>query len=154
MVSIFDLLYTDFTQRRRLHPHIRWGRTEWPSEDVALGMLEGILDEPLYGHLAIHRQVYLQKVFPRSLALLDERQREFVRSRLSFDFVMYNRITHANLCAIEVDGHSTHEANPEQLARDALKNEICRRYAFPLLRLPTTGSGEVAVVRRFLDRLR
>ncbi|MGQ4599617.1 DUF2726 domain-containing protein [Nocardia sp. R6R-6] len=60
---------------------------------------------------------------------------------------MYNRITNANVRAIEVDGHSTHEANPKQLARDALKNEICRRYAFPLPRLPTTGSGEADEVR-------
>ncbi|MEV0296049.1 hypothetical protein [Nocardia sp. NPDC050710] len=66
---------------------------------------------------------------------------------------MWERITNANLCAIEVDGFSTHEANPEQLARDALKNEICRRYDFPLSRLPTTGSCETAQVRRFLDRL-
>ncbi|MBF6301588.1 AAA family ATPase [Nocardia amamiensis] len=153
VVSIFDLLYTDYRQRRRAHPRIGWGRTEWPSEDIALTMLEGVLAEPRYGHLATHRQVYLQNVFPRSLDRLDDRQREFVRRRSSFDFVIYNRITNENVGAIEVDGHSTHEANPEQLARDALKNEICRRYDFELLRLPTTGSGEAAEVRRFLDRL-
>ncbi|QIS22782.1 AAA domain-containing protein [Nocardia terpenica] len=153
VVSIFDLLYTEYTERRRQHPHIGWGRTEWPSEDIALTMLEGVLAEPGHGHLAIHRQVYLQNVFPRSLDRLDDRHRGFVRSRSSFDFVVYNRITNANMCAIEVDGYSTHEANPEQLARDALKNEICRRYDFPLLRLPTTGSSEAAEVRWFLDRL-
>ncbi|WP_329414600.1 AAA domain-containing protein [Nocardia vinacea] len=153
VVSIFDLLYTEYTQRRRAHPHIGWGRTEWPSEDIALTMLEGVLAEPSYGHLAIHRQVYLQNVFPRSLDRLEDRHREFVQRRSSFDFVIYNRITNANMCAIEVDGHSTHEANPKQLDRDALKNEICRRYGFPLLRLPTTGSSEAAEVRRLLDRL-
>ncbi|WP_280316139.1 AAA domain-containing protein [Nocardia abscessus] len=153
VVSIFDLLYTDYTQRRRAHPHIRWGSTDVPSEDIALTMLDEVLAEPRYGHLATHPQVYLQNVFPRSLDRLDERQREFVRHRASFDFVIYNRITNENVGAIEVDGFSTHEANPEQLARDALKNEICRRYNFELLRLPTTGSGEAAEVRRFLDRL-
>lgn len=153
VVSIFDLLYTEYEQRRRAHPQIGWGRTEWPSEDIALTMLEGVLAEDNYSHLGIHRQVYLQNVFPRRLDPLDDRQRRFVRDRSSFDFVLYNRITNANMCAIEVDGFSTHEANPEQLARDALKNAICDRYGFPLLRLPTTGSGEAAEVRRFLDRL-
>ncbi|WP_216908580.1 AAA domain-containing protein [Nocardia noduli] len=152
VVSIFDLLYTDYT-KRRTHRHIGWGRTEWPSEDIALTMLEGLLAEPDYSHMATHRQVYLQNVFPHTLDPLDKRQREFVRHRASFDFVIYNRITNANLGAIEVDGHSTHEASPKQLARDALKNEICRRYHFPLLRLPTTGSSEATHVRRFLDRL-
>lgn len=153
VVSIFDLLYTEYTQRRRAHPHIGWGRTDWDSEDIALTMLEGVLAEPGHDHLAIHRQVYLQNVFPRSLDRLDEQHRGFVRRRSSFDFVIYNRITNANMGAIEIDGFSTHEANPAQLARDALKNEICRRYAFPLLRLPTTGSNEAAQVRRFLTRL-
>jgi len=153
VVSIFDLLYTEYTRRRRAHPHIGWGRTEWPSEDIALTMLEGLLAEPGYGHLGTHGQVYLQNVFPRSLDRLDDQHRDFVKNRSSFDFVIYNRITNENMGAIEVDGHSTHEANPKQLARDALKNEICRRYGFPLLRLPTTGSGEAAEVRRFLDRL-
>ncbi|MFI7002496.1 AAA domain-containing protein [Nocardia sp. NPDC050175] len=153
VVSIFDLLYTDYAERLRTHPHIRWGRTEWHSEDIALAMLEEVLAEPGYGHLAIHQQVLLRNVFPRSLDRLDGPQREFARRRSSFDFVVYNRITNANLGAIEVDGYSTHEANPVQLTRDALKDEICGRYDFELLRLPTTGSSEAARVRRFLDRL-
>ncbi len=152
VVSIFDLLYIDAEQRRRTRPWIGWGRTDWDSEDIALTMLEGVLGEKGYGHLGIHRQVALWNMFPRSLDRLDDRQRAFARNRLaSFDFVIYNRITTASLGAIEVDGFSSHEASPEQLARDELKDEICRRYDFPLLRLPTTGSGEAAVVRSFID---
>ncbi|MFJ4652672.1 AAA domain-containing protein [Nocardia sp. NPDC088792] len=153
VVSIFDLLYTDREERQRAHPHIGWGRTEFPSEDIALTMLQSVLTEPGYNHLAIHPQVFLQHVFPRGLDQLDDRHREFVRRRASFDFVLYNRITNANICAIEVDGFRTHEADPKQLARDAMKNEICRRYHFSLLRLATTGSNEAARVRYFLDRL-
>lgn len=154
VVSIFDLLYTDREERQRAHPHIGWGRTEFASEDIALTMLEGVLTEPSYSHLAIHPQVSLRHLFPRGLDRLDDQHREFVRHRASsFDFVIYNRITNANVCAIEVDGFRTHEADPKQLARDALKDEICRRYDFLLLRLATTGSNEAARVRRFLDRL-
>ncbi|WP_280454411.1 AAA domain-containing protein [Nocardia brasiliensis] len=154
VVSIFDLLYLDYTERRRKHSYIQWGRTDVDSEDIALAMLEGVLAEPGHGHLAVHRQVLLRNVFPRNLDRLDDQHRRFAERRSSFDFVLYNRITNANLGAIEVDGFSTHEANPEQRARDALKDEICRRYNFELLRLPTTGSGEQAEVRRFLGRLR
>ncbi|MEU5409619.1 AAA domain-containing protein [Nocardia asteroides] len=153
VASIFDLLYTDYTARRRRHPLIGWGRTEWPSEDIALTMLETVLARPGYHHLAVHRQVFLRNVFPRALDRLDEKQRRFVRDRASFDFVLYNRITNENAGAVEVDGFGTHEADPAQLARDRLKDQICRRYDFPLLRLPTTGSDEAARFRAFLDRL-
>ncbi|MFC9434916.1 AAA domain-containing protein [Nocardia sp. NPDC057030] len=153
VVSIFDLLYTEYAERLRTHPHIGWGRTGWHSEDIALTMLEGVLDEPRYGHLGVHQQVLLRNVFPLSLDRLDDPHRAFARRRSSFDFVVYNRITNANLAGIEVDGYSTHEANPVQLARDALKDEICRVYGFQLLRLSTRGSNEAGKVREFLDRL-
>ncbi|MFC9963951.1 AAA domain-containing protein [Nocardia ignorata] len=153
LVSIFDLLYTELSERRRAHPMIGWGRTRWPSEDIALTMLEQVLADTGRDHLAIHRQVYLQNVFPRDLRLLDAELRDFVRHRSSFDFVVFNHITNVNVGAVEVDGFSTHEADPVQQARDSKKDEICDRYGFPLLRLPTTGSGEAARFRWFLDRL-
>jgi pyrrolidone-carboxylate peptidase len=53
--------------------------------------------------------------------------------------------------AVEVDGFAFHENNPAQLARDALKNEILAARRLPLLRLPTTGSGEEERIRRALD---
>jgi hypothetical protein len=55
--------------------------------------------------------------------------------------------------AVEIDGFHFHEGSPKQRERDEVKNAICRHYNFPLLRLPTTGSGEAAQIRDFLDRL-
>lgn len=153
VVSIFDLLYTEQAKRRRKHPHIVWGRTEFPSEDIALTLLEEILTDPTYSHLAVHRQVPLQHVFPRDRARLTDRQRDFIRNRSTFDFVIYNQITNASICAVEVDGFYTHEGDPEQRERDTQKNGICQHFSFPMLRLATTGSNEAARVRFFLERL-
>ncbi|WP_280456429.1 AAA domain-containing protein [Nocardia cyriacigeorgica] len=152
VVSIFDLLYSDYNERRRRNPRITWGRTAVPSEDIALALLEEILGAPQYQHLGMERQVLLANVFRRDLTGLDPRQREFIRNRASFDFVLFNRITNATLVSIEVDGFRTHEADPVQLARDAVKDEICHHYGFPLLRLSTTGSNEAGRVCHFLDR--
>lgn len=152
VVSIFDLLYSDYNERRRKNPRIKWERTDVPSEDIALTMLEDVLSEARYQHLKTVGQVLLADIFRRDLDRLEPRHREFIRNRASFDFVLFNRITNVNLGAIEVDGFRTHEADPEQLARDALKDEICRRYDFPLLRLSTTGSNEAGRVCHFLDR--
>ncbi len=74
-----------------------------------------------------------------------------MRHRASVDFVIYNRVSNRPVLAIEVDGFAFHEDNPAQLARDALKNEIRAARGLPLLRLPTTGSGEEDRIWRALD---
>ncbi|MEV6067606.1 AAA domain-containing protein [Nocardia sp. NPDC052001] len=153
VVSIFDLLYTEQEKRRRKHPRIGWDRTENPSEDIALTFLEEILTDPAYHHLAIHRQVPLQHVFPRDRSRLTDRQREFIRNRSTFDFVIFNQITNANLCAVEVDGFYPHEGDPSQIERDSVKDAICQRFSFPILRLATTGSNEPARIKFFLERI-
>jgi len=66
-------------------------------------------------------------------------------------FVVYNRVTNQPLLAIEVDGFAFHENNPDQRARDALKDEILDAHQMPLLRLPTTGSREHQQIRQALD---
>lgn len=153
VASVFDLLYADLEERKR--SRIVWKRTAVPSEDIILTLLEDLLDDPAYRHLGIHSQVPLKNVFRDGSGRLTRRQREFMQHRsTSFDFLLYNRITNANLGAIEVDGFRYHEADPEQLARDEIKDAICAHYDFRLLRLPTTGSGEIAMVREFLDRMR
>jgi len=43
--------------------------------------------------------------------------------------------------AIEVDGFAFHENNPDQQARDALKDETLDAHQMPLLRLTTTGAS-------------
>lgn len=91
------------------------------------------------------------------LSLLSDRggltpaQLAYVRHRASVDFVVYNRITNQPLLAIEVDGFAFHENNPDQKARDALKDEILAAHQMPLLRLPTTGSQEPRRIRQKLD---
>jgi hypothetical protein len=74
-----------------------------------------------------------------------------VKHHASVDFVVYNRVTNQPLLAIEVDGFAFHENNPEQLARDAIKDDILRAHQMPLLRLSTTGSGEHRRIRQALD---
>jgi len=76
----------------------------------------------------------------------------YVAHRASVDFVIYNRVSNRPLLAVEVDGFAFHENNPAQLERDSLKNEVLHTYGMPLLRLPTTGSGEEQRIRTALDQ--
>ncbi|MGH3831152.1 MAG: DUF2726 domain-containing protein [Pseudonocardiaceae bacterium] len=86
-----------------------------------------------------------------NLSRLTPRQETFVQRRVSVDFVVYNRVTNHPQLAIEVDGFAFHENNPTQLERDEIKDEIFRAHQLPLLRLPTTGSGEDQRIRQALD---
>ena len=95
-------------------------------------------------------QVLVRNLLP-NLDRLTPRQLGFVQHRASVDFVVYNRVTNHPLLAIEVDGFAYHEDKPDQLVRDALKDEILRNHGLPLLRLPTTGSDEEDRIRRALN---
>jgi very-short-patch-repair endonuclease len=150
VVSVFDLLYRDYSARLApLAARVR-NETRYRSEDIVWTVLHDILAEERYAHLAVVRQVLLRNLLSE-LDGLTPQQEAYVRHRASIDFVVYNRVSNRPALAIEVDGFAFHENNPAQLARDALKNEIVAARGLPLLRLPTTGSGEENRIRRALD---
>jgi len=128
-------------------------RTDYFSEDIAWTVLDELLAEAPYVDFSVAAQVMLRELLP-DLTRLTPEQSDFVRRRATtVDFVVYNRISNKPVFAIEVDGFAFHENNPVQLARDTLKDAICTAYRIPLLRLPTTGSGELQRIRQWLDRV-
>lgn len=150
VVSVFDLLYRDYSARLApLAARVR-NETRYRSEDIVSTVLHDILTEERYAHLAVVRQVLLRNLL-FGLDGLTPRQEAYVLHRASVDFVVYNRVSNRPVLAVEVDGFAFHENNPAQLARDALKDDILAARGLPLLRLPTTGSGEENRIRRALD---
>jgi hypothetical protein len=150
VVSMFDLLYREYS--RRLRPLAARLKNEmtYKSEDIVWTALHDILAENRYAHLTVGHQVLVRNLLV-DLGRLTPRQETFVRHRASVDFVVYNRVTNHPLLAIEVDGFAFHENNPAQLERDAIKDEILQAHQMPLLRLATTGSGEDQRIRQALD---
>ena len=150
VISVFDLLYRAYSQR--LQPLAARLRKElkYPSEDIIWTVLLEIIAEERYAHMTVSPQVLLQSLLP-DLGRLTAAQWAYVQHRASVDFVVYNRVTNQPLLAIEVDGFAFHENNPDQRARDALKDEILDAHQMPLLRLPTTGSREQQRIRQALD---
>ena len=151
VVSVFDLLYRAYSQRLRpLAARLR-KELKYPSEDIIWTVLYDIIAEQRYAHMTASPQVLLRNLLP-DLDRLTPAQRAYIQHRASVDFVVYNRVTNQPLLAIEVDGFAFHENNPDQRARDALKDEILDAYQMPLLRLPTTGSREQQQIRQELDK--
>ena len=152
VVSVFDVLYTEYADvLRTLVSRLR-GAAPYRSEEAALVMLQDLLNRDEFEHLRLNYQVFLHHLLPRDAALTPE-EAAFVRHRASADFVISNRTTDQVLGVIEVDGFTYHQDNPEQLRRDALKDSILAKHNVAVLRLPTTGSGEPERVARFLHGL-
>ncbi|WP_405139145.1 AAA domain-containing protein [Nocardia sp. NBC_01388] len=153
VVSIFDLLYKDYSAvLRTLARHVR-DESEHPSENIMRAALEQILGESDFQGFWYNEQVHIKHLLPDT-DRLDQRQKQFTQSRsASVDFDLYNRITKQRLCVIEVDGFNHHENKPHQLALDAVKNAICAAYSIPILRFPTTGSAELGRLRTELAAL-
>ena len=150
VISIFDLLYKKYSERLRPLAARLKNELSYKSEEAAWIVLRDILAEQPYAHLTASHQVLLRNLLP-NLASLTPHQLAFVRHRASVDFVVYNRVTNRPLLAIEVDGFKYHENNPAQLKRDEIKNQILQAHQMPLVRLPTTGSGEEERIRQALD---
>jgi hypothetical protein len=146
VISVFDLLYTAYAQRLRSLAARCRNELKCPSEDIIWTVLNDLFAEPRYAHMTAITQMLLEHLLP-NLDRLIPGQAAYVNNRTSSDFVVYNRVTNRPLLAIEVDGFAFHENDPAQLKRDALKNEILRMHDMPLLRLPTTGSGEQQRIR-------
>jgi hypothetical protein len=150
VISMFDLLYSAYSERLRPLAARLKKELKYPSEDIIWTALHDILAEPEYAHLTVRGQILLRNLLSDRSGLTQE-QAAYVRRRASVDFVVYNRVTNQPMLAIEVDGFTFHEDNPAQLRRDEIKNEILRVHQMPLLRLPTTGSGEDQRIRQALD---
>lgn len=152
IVSVFDLLYQDYSARLRpLMSRIR-RRSRFLSEDIIATVLKDILQEKNYVGLAVRTEVLVRNLLP-DINRLTVAEARYVNNRARFDFVVFNRVTMRWVCAIEVDGFEHHENDPAQLARDALKNKVCAKYRIPLLRLPTTGSAEIPRIRAALEKV-
>ena len=103
VISIFDLLYSAYSERLRPLAARLKKKSKYPSEDIAWTVLHEILTEDRYAHLTFCSQVLVQSLLP-DLSRLAPRQLDFVQHRASVDFVVYNRVTnHALLVPRPVD---------------------------------------------------
>jgi AAA domain-containing protein/uncharacterized protein DUF2726 len=150
VISVFDLLYSAYSERLlSLAARVSKERG-YKSEDIIWTVLHDILAEERYAHLRVGAQVLLQDLLP-DLNGLTAHQAGYVGNRASVDFVVYNRVTNQALLVIEVDGFAFHENRPGQRSLDALKDEILAAHRIRLLRLRTTDSGEERRIRQQLD---
>lgn len=151
IISVFDLLYKNYSHRLRSLASRLGDEMKYLSEEIIWTLLKDILAEEKYRGLNVQPQILLRNLLP-SLDGLTERQRSFVRHNASLDFVIYHSMSRIPVLAIEVNGFAFHENNPEQLARDKIKEATLENHGLHLLPLATTESREEERIRAALDR--
>lgn len=152
IVSVFDLLYKDYSGKlidlKRRMPD----KSEYKSENIIWQLLEDVLSEEKYNLLAFTHQILLKNLLKHTDKLSQE-EVQYVNNNASVDFVVYYKLNKQPVLIVEVDGFAFHENNPTQLARDKMKNNILDKYELPYMRLKTTGSGENERIKMKLEEV-
>lgn len=147
--SIFDLLYTSYTEQRKKYLEGKGNVSEFDSENIAYDVISAILkrNEDM-SELEVIPHYHLSSLI-NDTTLLTEDEYKFARSSWSHvDFLIENRVSKLPVLVIEVDGFAYHHRGTKQAERDKLKDSILNKYGIPLLRLSTAGSGEVDKIEK------
>jgi len=151
-ISIFDCLYSEYSEELKDFRNRVKRESKYPSEDFMSTLLDDLLNTGKYGSLTYKKDYPLSFLFAKNNNFT-KREAEFVQHPTShIDFILYNKMDKLPVLAIEVDGYQFHDLNPLQLNRDEIKNSVCKKVNLPLARFSTKGSGEKEWLTALLSR--
>ena len=151
--SIFDYLYKQYTEERKVYLQKHKKVSEYDSENLMYSLIEDIISANKYSSLDVVCHFPLNMLI-KNPELLNEQECQYAMNPAThLDFLIYNRIGKKPVLAIEVDGYEYHKEDTVQASRDLLKNHIMELYEIPLLRFKTNGSGEREKIVEMLDKL-
>lgn len=157
VVSVFDLLYKEYSQKLLSLGEKLDSKAKIKSEEIIRVLLLEILQQEKYNMYDFKPQIYLFNLLftgdkiEYQDDLLSKKEKKFVDNDSSLDFVVYDKMDKHCVLVIEVDGFEFHENRPKQLRRDRLKDSILKKYNVNLLRLKTNESGEREKIENALD---
>lgn len=149
--SVFDMLYSQYTQSRQEFLKGKKQISDYDSENIMYNVIKDILDSMNINTLDVICHIPLNMII-RDVYLLDENEiRYAMNSSTHVDFLIYNKLTKKIVLIIEVDGYNFHREGTAQAERDIMKNKILEKYDIPYIRFSTTGSGEKEKITEFLN---
>ncbi len=140
--SIFDNLYKGY-EKAREKVLSKYGRTyDYDSENLMYAVIRDVLAQDEFSKYDACSHVPLRHLISDHSKLTDAERRFALNRNSHVDFIIFSKMDYQPVLAVEVDGYAFHAAKEKQQERDALKNNILRKYGIPLERFATTGSGE------------
>ena len=142
ITSIFDNLYKGYELARE-KVLAKYGRSsDYDSENLIYAVIRDVLAKDDFSKYDVAVHVPLKHLISDYSRLTDEECRFAMNRNSHVDFIIFSKMDYQPVLAVEVDGHAFHAENEKQRERDVLKNNILKKYAIPLERFATTGSGE------------
>ena len=151
--SIFDYLYSQYTEKRKIYLQKYKKVSEYDSENLMYSLIEEIIADNKYASLDVVCHFPLNMLIRNPKLLNEQECRYAMNPATHLDFLLYNRISKKPVLAIEVDGYEYHRKDTAQASRDLLKNHIMELYEIPLLRFQTNGSSEKEKIVEALEKL-
>ncbi|NQX62895.1 AAA domain-containing protein [Paenibacillus qinlingensis] len=146
VISVFDLLYKDFSEKLIDLQSRLLNASRFKSENIMWTCIQDLLVDSEFKCFRAGTQILLKNLFSDT-DLLTDREKSYVKYNASVDFVIYHTLNNKPVLLIEVDGFASHANNPEQLVRDEMKDSIIKKHDVAFIRFPTTGSGEIEKLR-------
>ncbi len=151
--SVFDYLYSHYTERRLELLRDKRKISEYDSENLLFAVIDEVLQHDAFAGLRVICHQPLRTII-RDFSRLDAEERAYATHFAThLDFLIFNRITKKPVLAVEVDGYAFHKEGSDQSRRDKMKNHIMESYGIPLLRLATTGSNEKEKITSKLEEV-
>lgn len=149
--SIFDLLYSEYTEARLEVLKKRRRISIYDSENLAHGEIEAVLREEVYRGYGVVSQFPLSMLVQDTGHLTTEESSYAIHPWTKTDFLIYRKVDKGPVLVIEVDGYAFHREGTRQAERDALKDSVLKKCGLPILRLSTVGSNERNLIRKMLE---
>ena len=148
IVSVFDLLYKDYSSKLEKLNNSLLHRSKYKSENIMDTILNNAFLSEDFKDFKYEREILMRNLF-RNLENLSEEEMQYVNNGARLDFVIYDNMDNKPILFIEVDGFSFHKNNPKQLEKDKLKDNISQKNGIGILRFET---GEKAYDEEYIIR--
>ena len=148
--SVFDLLYSSYSEKLLAVMKRNKNVSEYKSENLMNMVIEKVLSLPEFQSLnrVIHQP--LKMLIKDPVKLNDDECKYAMNILTHTDFVIFNKLDKMPVLVVEVDGYAYHANNLKQLERDNIKDNILHKYDIPILRIKTNESGEENKLRQKL----
>lgn len=140
IVSVFDLLYKEYSKKLEKLNNSLLSRSKFKSENIMDTILNNEFKKEDYKDYKYEREILLRNMF-NNVDNLNDKEKRYVNNGARIDFVIYDKMDNKPKLFIEVDGFEYHKNNPKQLEKDKLKDDIVRKNGIDILRFETGGKS-------------
>ena len=150
--SVFDLLYSQYTEERLAYGKSHPAVSEYLSENIMYDTIIAAIAKLGKTNTCVLCHYPLARLIA-DWSLLDEQEKAFASNPLTHvDFLIYNTLTKQPLQAIEVDGWHFHKENKVQQSRDTLKDLILTKFGLCPRRISTTATVNVDTIMNLIGK--